>query len=48
MNRSTPQFLVLLYLQEFVPAHVHCVDAAIQSPPSSPALNLSQHQGLFQ
>ena len=33
--------------------HVHCVSDAIQpshplSSPSSPALNLSQHQGLFQ
>ena len=32
--------------------HVHCVDDAIQSsrplsPPSPPALNFSQHQGLF-
>ena len=38
---------------EFVQAHVHRVSDAIQSSnlllsPSPPALNLSQHQGLFQ
>ena len=39
-------------LPEFAQIHVHWVDNAIQPshPPSppSPALNLSQHQGLFQ
>ena len=40
------------YLPELAQTHVHWVDNAIQpshplSPPS-PALNLSQHQGLFQ
>ena len=38
---------------EFNKTHVHCVDNAIQPShpllsPSPPALNLSQHQGLFQ
>ena len=38
---------------EFAQTHVHWVGEAIQpspplSPPSPPALNLSQHQGLFQ
>ena len=52
MGYSTPGFLVLHYLPEFVQTHVHGVDDAIQqthslSPPS-PALDLSQHQGLFQ
>ena len=41
------------YLLEFAQIHVHCVGDAIQpshplSSPSPPALNLSQHQGLFQ
>ena len=45
--------LILHYLLEFGQIHVHWVDDAIQSshplsPPSLPALNLSQHQGLFQ
>ena len=40
-------------LVEFAQIHVHCVSDAIQpshplSFPSPPALNLSQHQGLFQ
>ena len=40
-------------LQEFTQTHVHRVGDAIQpshplSSPSPPALNLSQHQGLFQ
>ena len=53
MNSSTPDFPVLHYLLEFAQTHVHWVSDAIQpshplsSPPSS-ALNLSQHQGLFQ
>ena len=50
---STPGFPVLHYLLEFAQTHVHWVGDAIQpshplSPSSPPALNLSQHQGLFQ
>ena len=50
---SMPDFPVLHYLPEFVETHVHWVSDAIQpshpiSLPSSFALNLSQHQGLFQ
>ena len=46
-------FPVFHCLPEFVQTHVHWVSDAFQSshplsPPSSPALNLSQHQGLFQ
>ena len=53
MDCGTPGFPVLYYLLEFAQIHVHQVSDAIQpshplSPPSSPALNLSQHQGLFQ
>ena len=49
---STPDFFVLDCLLEFSLTHVHWVNNAIQpshspSPPSPPALNLSQHQGLF-
>ena len=41
---------VLHYLLKFAQTHVHVVDDAIQptyslSPPSPPALNLSQHLG---
>ena len=44
--------LVLHYLLEFAQTHVHSVNDAIQpsyplSPASPPALNFSQHQGLF-
>ena len=44
---------VLHYLPEFAQTHVHWVDGSTQpshplSPHSPPALNLSQHQGLFQ
>ena len=51
MDCSTPGFLVFHYLLEFI--HVHWVGDAIQlshllSPPSPLALNLSQHQYLFQ
>ena len=51
MNYSMPGFSVHHQLLE--PTHVCQVDDAIQpshtlSSPSSPALNLSQHQGLFQ
>ena len=50
---STLGFPVLHYLQEFAQTHVYWVSDAIQpshplSSPSPPALNLSQHQGLFQ
>ena len=53
MNCSMPGFPVLLYLPEFAQIHCHWVSDAIQpshplSPPSSLALNLSQHQGLSQ
>ena len=53
MNCSMPSFSVLHYLPEFAQTHVCWVDDAIQpsyplSPPSPPALNLPQHQGLFQ
>ena len=53
MDCSTPGFPVLHCLLEFAQPHVHRVNDAIQSfhpllPPSPPALNLSQHQGLFQ
>ena len=52
MDCSTPGFPVLHYLPEFAQTHVHLVDDSIKpsyllSPPSPPALNLSQHQGLF-
>ena len=50
---SIPGFSVLHYLPEFAQIHVHWVADAIQpshplSPSSSRALNLSQHQGIFQ
>ena len=53
MHYSMPSFPVLHYLPECAQTHVHQVDDAIQpshplSPPSLPALNLSQDQGLFQ
>jgi len=52
MDCSTPGFPVLHHLPEFTQTHVHWVDDAIPPfhplSPSSPALNLSQHQGLFQ
>ena len=53
MNHSTPGLPVLKYLPEYDQTHVHWVPDAIQpshplSSPSSPAFNLSQHQGLFQ
>ena len=52
MNRSTPGLPVHHQLPEFTQIHVHWVSDAIQpshplSSPS-PALNLSQHQGLLQ
>ena len=53
MDCSTPGFPVLHDLPEFAQTHVHWFSDAIQpshplSPPSPPAFNLSQHQGLFQ
>ena len=53
MDSSTPGLPVHHQLPEFTQTHVHRVGDAIQPPqpllsPSSPALNLSQHQGLFQ
>ena len=53
MNCSTPGLPVHHQLLESTRTHVHWVDDAIQasyplSSPSPPALNLSQHQGLFQ
>ena len=53
MDCSMPGFLVLPRLLELAQTHVCRVSDAIQlsyplSSPSPPALNLSQHQGLFQ
>ena len=53
MDCSTPGFPVLHHLPKFAQTHVHWVGDAIQPSqpllsPSPPALNLSQHQGLFQ
>ena len=53
MNCSTPGFPVHHQLPESTQTHVHRVGDAIQpshplSSPSPPALNLSQHKGLFQ
>ena len=53
MDCSTPGFPVHHQLQEIAQTHVHQVGDAFQpshplSSPSPPALNLSQHQGLFQ
>ena len=53
MNYSMPGFPVLHYLPEYIQTHVRQVGDAIQlshplSPTSPPAVNLSQHQGLFQ
>ena len=50
---GNPGFPVLHYLLEFAQTHVHWANDAIQpshplSSPSPPALNLSQHEGLFQ
>ena len=52
MNHSTPDLPVHHQLSEFNQTHVHQVGDAIQlshplSSPSPPALNLSEHQGLF-
>ena len=53
MDCSTPGLPVHYQLPEFTQTHVYWVSDAIQpshplSSPSPPALNLSQHQGLFQ
>ena len=53
MDCSMPGFPVLPNLPKFAQTHGHRVSDAIQPshslwPPSSPAFNLSQHQGLFQ
>ena len=53
MNHSTPGLPVHHQLLEFTQTRFHRVSDAIQpshplSSPSSPAFNLSQHQGLFQ
>ena len=53
MDCSTPDFPVFHHLPELAQTHVHWVDDAIQpscplSLPSPPAINLSQHHGLFQ
>ena len=53
MDYSTPGLPILHHLLEFAQTHVHRVGDAIQpshplSSPSPPALNLSQHQDLFQ
>ena len=52
MDCSTPGFPVLHQLPESSKTYVHRVSDAIQpshplSSPSPPALNLSQHQGIF-
>ena len=52
MDCITPNFPVLQHLPELAQTHVHWAGDAIQqshspSSPSPPALNLSQHQGLF-
>ena len=52
MNRGTPGLPVPHQLSESTQTHVHRVSDAIHlshplSSPSSPALNLAQHQGLF-
>ena len=53
MDCSTPGFPVHRQLPELAQTPVHQLGDAIQPPlpllpPSPPALNLSQHQGLFQ
>ena len=53
MNRSMPGLPIHHQLLESIQTHVHHISNAIQpshplSSPSPPALNLSQHQGLFQ
>ena len=53
MDCSMLDFPVLHYVIEFAQVHVHWVNDALQpshplSSPGPPALNLFQHQGLFQ
>ena len=53
MDCSTPGLPVSHHLPKFVQVHVHCISNDIQlsnplTHPSASALNLSQHQGLFQ
>ena len=53
MVTNTPGFPVLYHLPEIAQTHVHWIGDAIQPshpllPSSPPALNISQHQGLFQ
>ena len=52
MDCSTPGLPVPHHLPKFAQVHVHCNGNVIQPSyplmPSSPALSLSQHQGLFQ
>ena len=53
MDCSTPDFPVPHHLPEFAQIHVHQIGDATQLshslvPSSPPALNLCQHQGLFQ
>ena len=53
MDCSTPGFPVPHHLLQFAQVHVHSISDAVRPsppllPPSLPAFNLSQHQGLFQ
>ena len=53
MDCSTPDHPVPHHLPTFAQVHVHCISDAIQPshplmPSSLSAVNLSQHQGLFQ
>ena len=52
MGSSMPGFPAPQYIPEFAQIHVHWVGDAVQTThtlsPSSPVLNLSQHQGLLQ
>ena len=52
MNCGIPDLPTPHHLLEFAQVHVHCISDAMQSShpltPSSPALSLSQLQGLFQ
>ena len=52
MDCSMPGLPVPHHLPEFTQVHVHCIGDAIQPShllkPSSPAIDLSQDQGLFQ
>ena len=53
MDHSTPGLLIPHHLPKFAQVHILCIGDAIQlshplMPHSPSALNLSQHQGLFQ